>query len=354
MAYIIGIPKEIKAYEKRVALIPHEVKQIIDKNFTVYVETNAGAQAGYTDQDYINIGAIICDSAQELFKNANVIVKVKEPQEAEYSLITKDHIIFSFFHFAGSLPLLQAMLQSNSTCIAYETIQTFDTYPKYPILAPMSVIAGEQSMINADKYIDHNPDDHICIIGAGNVGQAAAYKAKEFGYKNIHLIDKNYAKLSPFKDEGFHIYEMTDENLAALVKKSKIVVGSIYNTGEKAKKLISTALLDTMQDDSIIMDVAIDQGGMTDYSQPTTVTNPIVMYKNIMIYCVPNIPSQAPTEASIKISQAIYPYLCTLLDANSVEDAMTQSKEFASGVNILNGQAKHSTLTPLTSLLSNV
>ena len=339
MTHIIGVPKEIKAYERRVSLIPREVQKIVEKGFKVYVQKDAGELAGYPDNDYISCGALICETAEEVFSHANIIVKVKEPLSSEYSLITDKHTIFSFFHFASCPELLQAMVENKATCVAYETIQVDE---RYPILAPMSIIAGQQAIIQAVKHVDFNEDDEVSIIGAGNVGQAAAYKAKELGYKCVNLMDKTYDKIAFL--QGFNAYKMTDDNLYHLMKKSKIVVGSIYNTGEKAAKVISDELLDVMQGGSIIMDVAIDQGGMTEHSVPTTISEPIIMYKNVKLYCVPNIPSQAANDASQKISEEVYPYLCMLLDASNLQDAMEKSPEFTSGVNIMNGIIYHKSL----------
>lgn len=360
MKYIVGIPKEIKANEKRVSMTPQEIGYIIKRHndIEIYVETGAGIGAGFSDDEYIKCGAKICNTAEEVFQHANVIVKVKEPLESEYSLINDRHIVFSFFHFASSAPLLRAMLESKATCIAYETIQTCNKNTasiSYPILAPMSEIAGTQAMISAHKYMEKEDDVDInnidvIVIGVGNVGKAAAYKAQELGYKSIHLLDKNYEKLKILQND-FNVYEMNENNLATLLKSKageyKIVIGSIYNTGALAQKIISTAMLDLMPDKSIIMDVAIDQGGMTEYSRPTTVTDPLIMHKNIKIYCVPNIPSSVPYEASTKISAAIYPYLCTLLDAGDLDSALTASKEFSSGLNIRDGNICHDSLHKL-------
>lgn len=353
MSYIVGIPKEIKENEKRVSMTPQEVKMLVDRGLSVYVEKDAGSGAGFIDDDYKKSGATICDRAQEVFDNANLIVKVKEPLESEYALIDDKHIVYSFFHFASCLPLLQAMVDSKATCIAYETIQTFEDPVKFPVLAPMSVIAGEQAMINAHKYMEKEDlvcdDIDVVVIGAGNVGRSAAYKAHELGYKSIHLLDKNYDKLKTL--EQFKVYEMNENNLKETLvsnsDKKKIVIGSIYNTGARAVKLISTDLLNLMPDRSIIMDVAIDQGGMTDFSRPTTITDPLIMHRNIKIYCVPNIPSTVPHEASCKISRAVFPYLCTLLDAEDFDSAVNSSKEFASGVNVRNGVICHDSLQGL-------
>lgn len=334
--YIVGIPKEIKANEKRVSLIPKEVKKIVDKDILVYIQSNAGLDAGFSDNDYIQSGAIICNNIEDIYNKANIIVKVKEPLEFEYKLINEKHIIYSFFHFASSPTLLEAMINSKTTCIAYETIQLDKTYP---ILAPMSKIAGEQAMINADNFLNKNKKNIITIIGVGNVGKAAANKALELGYNKINLIDKDFEKLKELKTDIYNIYEMTDENLLKLLKESNIIIGSIYNTGEKAKKLISNEMLELVPINSIIMDVAIDQGGITEQSKPTTIDYPIITYKNANIYCVPNIPANVPHEASCNLSEAIYPYLELLLETKNLDNIKLKS-----GLNINNGVICHKSL----------
>ena len=318
--HIIGVPKEIKEYETRVSLIPEDIKSILQNNDDVfiYVQRNAGKQAGYSDEDYIASGAIILDNIEDIYDKSNIIVKVKEPQRREYSLITSKHTVLSFFHFAGNNELINAMIDSKAKCYAYETIQ--DDNGVYPILTPMSIIAGKKSMIEADKLINKNKYTIITIIGMGNVGKAAAEQAIQLGYKNINLIDKDYEKIKNIEKSNpdiYKSYEMNDKNLKKLLIFSNIVISSIYVNGMKAAKIINNELLDLMSHSgSIIMDVAIDQGGTTDQSTPTTLQNPLIKYKKTNIYCVPNIPSTEPYEASIKLSNAIYPYLDSLLSSN--------------------------------------
>ena len=324
--YIIGIPKEIKAFEQRVSMVPDDIKILLENNddIKIYVQTNAGHNAGYSDNDYITKGAFILDNIEEIYEKANIIVKVKEPQEREYSLITSKHTILSFFHFAGNNELIKAMIDSKAKCYAYETIQ--DDNGLYPILSPMSIIAGKKSMIEADKLINKKKNKYtiITIIGVGNVGKAAAEQAIKLGYQNINLIDNNYEKIKDIEQSNpaiYKSYEMNEKNLKKLLIFSNIVISSIYINGMKAKKIINNELLDLMsRTRPIIMDVAIDQGGTTDQSTPTTLQNPLIKYKNTNIYCVPNIPSTEPIEASIKLSNAIYPYLHSLI-ANNVNNA---------------------------------
>jgi len=331
---IIGIPKEIKENEFRVSLIPKDVSILTSKGFKVYIQTNAGLGAYFTDNDYINCGANICYSIEEVYKYANLIVKVKEPQEYEYSLINSNHTIFTFFHFANSNYLINAMLNSRATCIAYETI--IDNNGKFPILAEMSKIAGEQAIIEANKF-RNNFDDIITIIGVGNVGLASAYKAKEKGYKNINLVDKNFEKIKKLENEGFNVYEFNNLKLFDLFSKSHIIIGSIYNNGEKAKKVICNDMLKLLPPNSIFMDVAIDQGGMTEQSIPTTITNPIIKFHNTNIYCVANIPSCVPYQASLKLSSVICPYVIQIAN-EKIND------EIATGINIKNGLIIHPSL----------
>ena len=325
--YHIGIPKEIKEFERRVSIIPNDIKRLLEcntKDITVYVQKGAGNEAGYRDEDYIASGAIILDNIEDIYEKANIIVKVKEPQIREYSLITSKHTILSFFHFAGNNELIKAMIDSKAKCYAYETIQ--DDSGLYPILSPMSIIAGKKSMIEADKLINKKKNKYtiITIIGVGNVGKAAAEQAIKLGYKNINLIDKDYEKIKDIEQSNpsiYKSYEMNEKNLKKLLIFSNIVISSIYINGMKAKRIINNELLDLMsRTRPIIMDVAIDQGGTTDQSTPTTLQSPLIKYKNTKIYCVPNIPSTEPIEASIKLSNAIYPYLHSLI-ANNANNA---------------------------------
>ena len=339
--HIIGIPKEIKEFERRVSIVPNDIKRILkdckDKdNLVIYVQADAGEGAGYSDADYIECGAIILNTIEEIYNKANIIVKVKEPQRREYTLITSKHTVMSFFHFAGNNDLIKAMYDSKAKCYAYETIQ--DDNGVFPILSPMSIIAGKKSMIEADKFINKrmypkggSPNKYaiITIIGVGNVGKAAAEQAMLLGYQNINLIDNNYEKIKSIEENNpviYKSYEMNDKNLKKLLLFSNIVISSIYSNGMKATKIITNDLLEMMSSNlcnyrsllnrPIIMDVAIDQGGTTEQSFPTTLENPFIQYKNTHIYCVPNIPSTEPTEASIKLSNAIYPYLCSILSVN--------------------------------------
>jgi alanine dehydrogenase len=315
-------------------MTPNEVLKLTSEGFKVYIQTNAGINAYFTDSDYINSGAVICDTIEDIYKYANLIVKVKEPQEYEYDLINSSHTIFTFFHFASNHNLITAMQKSGATCIAYETI--INSEGKFPILSEMSKIAGEQGLIEANKFrkINDLSNEVITIIGVGNVGLASLNKAKELGYKNINLVDKNFDKIEKYKKEGFNVYQFTNLNLITLLKISTIVIGSIYNNGQKAKKIICDDMLKLLPYDSIFIDVAIDQGGMTSQSKVTSITDPIIKYHNTNIYCVSNIPSLIPHQATIRLSNVIYPYVIDIANKKITD-------EINSGINIKDGLIFH-------------
>jgi alanine dehydrogenase len=341
--YHIGIPKEIKEFERRVSIVPNDIKRLFEyntKDITVYVQAGAGHEAGYSDEDYVACGAIILDNIQDIYEKSNIIVKVKEPQSTEYPLITSNHTLLSFFHFAGNKKLINAMVKSRARCYAYETIQ--DDTGAYPILSPMSIIAGKKAMIEADRYLKENKrrsvHNIITIIGFGNVGKAAAEQAILLGYNKINLIDNDYDKIKKIEDSNptiYKAYTMNEKNLKYRLLFSDVIISSIYTNGMKASRIITNKLLNLMSPSgSIIMDVAIDQGGTTEQSVPTTLKNPIIKYKKTSIYCVPNIPSTEPTEASIKLSNAIYPYLHSLLYDTS--DNNRYYKELQKGLYVNN------------------
>ena len=324
----VGIPKELKINETRVSLIPEDVKTIVDSGIIVYFQKDAGVNAGFKDHEYIESGAIMVSTIEELYNIANLIVKVKEPQESEYPLIKENHTIFTFFHFASNQNLLDNMIKSKATCYAYETvlIKKSESNTYYPILSNMSIIAGEKAFEEADLFIKFHIPYHyyhipITIIGVGNVGISSINCAIKMGYKNINLIDIDMDKITKIKastdsnedtKDIINIYNMNEDNLRLLMKKSIITIGSIYNTGAKANRLLTNEILDTMPQNSIIMDVAIDQGGITEQSVPTTVDNPYIKYNNVSIYCVPNIPSAVPNKASTLLSKSIKNYVIAI------------------------------------------
>jgi len=329
---IIGIPKEIKPYENRVSIVPYDLIELIkyfnelNKEIKVFIQKGLGLNSGFTDEDYMkNDSIILCDTIDEVYNKSNIIIKVKEPQSYEFSLIRDDHIIMAFFHFAANKELEDFFNKKKTKCIVYETIK--DENNKYPILAPMSKIAGKQGLIIAHNYIDNNDNNDnknlktISIIGLGNVGYSSFITAVNLGYTNFNLIDINYEKLIEIKSahpnlniNTLNTIDISIDNKNRIKNnliESNIIISSIYNTGQHAERVINLEVLDNMKKGSIIIDIAIDQGGTTELSKPTTIENPFISYKNVKIYCVPNIPSTVPEEASIEISKSILEYIKT-------------------------------------------
>jgi alanine dehydrogenase len=317
----VGVPREVKPFETRVSLTPYDVITLTKNKIDVYVQAGAGEKAGFTDGEYLQAGAIICDTAKELYQNATLVVKVKEPQQEEFQYITQRHTLFTFFHFAGVPNLKEAMLNARATCIAYETMR--DDSGHYPILSLMSIIAGEESVKEGAKFI-HTPIQEaiVTVIGVGNVGMAAVQTAKDMGVAKVILIDNNMEKLRQLSQDGYDTVYATPQSITRAMSISNIVVGAIYRVGQQADKIITRKMLEAMQPDSIFVDVAIDQGGMTEESYAQSLGDPIYFYKNTRMYCVPNMPARAPNKASTQLSQAILPYVEEMA-TNGVDYALT-------------------------------
>lgn len=303
---IVGIPKELKINESRVAFNPIQVKKIIEFGFIVIIQKDAGLLSNYKNIDYENVGANICNSINDIYDKSNIIFKVKEPQDYEYELIKEHHTIICFFHFAGNDKLKTNMIKSKACCVALESVKVNNSYP---ILKEMSILAGKNALNISYKFHDKNTyNKKLVIIGVGNVGHSALYEAINKKFNNIHIIDLNYNKLHNIKmtNEIINIYEYNEENLIKVIKNADIVIGSIYVDAKKTSKIISNELLDLMNDNSIFIDVSIDQGGMTSQSITKTLENPYNIYNNKYIYCVPNIPSLDSNLATNILSNIIF------------------------------------------------
>ncbi len=329
---IVGIPKEVKAYETRVSLIPSAVKELTSSQVKVYVETNAGKDSGFTDQDYIDAGAEICQSHAEVFDKAELIVKVKEPQPSEFDLITSKHTLFTFFHFAGVPGLEDAMKEKQCTCICYETMQ--DENGNFPILAPMSIIAGQESINGGMKYLTRTPQQTIVtVIGAGSVGKAALERALELDFQKVIILDKNIDKVKELLAYAHNAAYASDDTIKRCLSISHLIIGAVYVRGQGAPKIITNELLDIMPDDAVFVDVAIDQGGMTEQSFPVTIQDPISYYKNVKLYCVPNLPARVPQVSSKALSDAVVPY-AKLMAVNGFNYAIEMNEVLKSGLHV--------------------
>lgn len=339
----VGIPREIKPNEGRVAITPFGVRQLVSLDRKVYVETNAGLAAGFTDADYKSVGAFICKRHEDVFEKTELVVKVKEPLHLEYPLIKRHHTLFTFFHFAGVPGLLDAMVSTGATCVAYETVYTEHEANKrvYPILAPMSKIAGEEAILRGVEFLDASVDVHestVSIIGAGTVGFAAAEKAVSMGFKHVVLLDTNADRLRELVRAGFETAAATPDNIAVYMTVSSIVVGAAYVTGKEAPKLVTRAMLDGMPSGSVFVDVSIDQGGMTEVSTPTTTSKPCISYNKTKVMCVANMPGRVPNKASLALENAVMPYVRDIALYGHMAYDLTP--ELGKGVKILSGRVQ--------------
>lgn len=318
---IIGVPKEVKVEEYRVGLIPEFVKYLVKKGHKVYVQKDAGSEAGFFDEQYIKAGAQIVKSIEELYKNAELIIKVKEPQEEEIQLIREGQTLFTFFHFSSNKRMTMQLIEKKAICIAYELIKKDNALP---ILKPMSEIAGKLSIQEGMKYLEKEyggkgvllsgtkdvMPGNIVIIGGGVVGYNAGIIADGVG-ANITFLEIN-DKIMRMLKKNFKRAKVlcsNRENLKKVLKQADVVIGAVLLPGKSTPMVIKEQDLKIMEKGSVIVDVAIDEGGICETSRPTTHRDPIFIYKDIIHYCVPNIPGVVPKTSTIALNYATFPYM---------------------------------------------
>lgn len=364
----IGVPKEILDQEYRVALTPAGVDALVTQKHEVFVEENAGLDSGITNEAFQDAGAKILHTPEEIFNKGELILKVKQPLEEECKLLKMHHILFTFLHLAADKKLATNLCKSGATCIAYETIE-YST-AALPLLIPMSEIAGRLSpQIGAHFLEKHSGGKgvllggvpgvepaNVVIIGGGTVGINAAKMAIGLG-ANVAILDKNLNRLREL-DDYFHgrlqtVYS-TQHKIVDIVSKADLVITAVLITGAKAPKLITKELMRRMKANSVIVDVAIDQGGCVEGVEHTSHSKPIVRIHNVNVYAVPNIPGAVPMTSTIALTNATLPYVLKL--ANSGYKAVLDDPALAKGVNIRNGSIVHKVVadalemeyTPLT------
>ena len=345
----IGIPKEIKTDEFRVGATPYNVSELIDEGHTVFVQSGAGDGSGFSDEMYQNFGAEIVESIEILYASATLIVKVKEPQIAEYDLLNEKHTLFCYLHLAPLKELSLILLQKGVCAIAYETVESNGILP---LLKPMSEIAGKMApVVGAYHLSRYQGGDgvliggavgvepaNVLIIGAGNAGFAAAKIAIGLG-ANVRVINRSTPKLESL--QKFLSNVKTDlyspKLLRELLKDSDIIISTILiHGGDKTPKLITKDMLCEMKDGSIIVDITIDQGGISQSSSPTTHTNPIFIDEGVLHYCVANMPGAYPKTATIALSNTTIAYIKKLAN-DGITNAIKNDESLALGVNIYKG-----------------
>jgi alanine dehydrogenase len=347
----VGVLKEIKTKENRVAMTPGGAEQMVFHGHDVQIETGAGEGSGYTDADYKKIGATIGGSAAEVYQNNEMIMKVKEPLPQEYALIQKGQTIFTYFHFAASRELTQAIIDSDCIAVAYETVEK--TNRSLPLLTPMSEIAGRMAIQEGAKYLEKTyggkgvlltgvpgvSPGTVVVLGGGIVGTNAAKIACGLGAK-VYLLDTNLERLRYLSDvmpkNCFPIMS-SPANIRDLLADADLVVGAVLIAGAKAPKLVTRDMLSLMSKGSVIVDVAIDQGGCIETSKPTTHDDCIYEVDGIVHYCVANMPGAVSMTATRALTNATLPYAVEIAN-NGIENAAKNSAEIAKGVNIYKGK----------------
>ncbi len=350
----IGIPKEIKISENRVALTPAGAYELTNRKHEVFVEKSAGIGSGFSDEEYIKAGAKILSTAKEVYDIADLIVKVKEPLESEYSLIRENQVVFTYFHFASSPTLTQAMIKTNAVCIAYETVEKADH--SLPLLVPMSEVAGRLSAQEGAYMLEKKHGGKgllmggvagtkkasVVILGGGVVGTQAAIISSGLG-ANVTVLDRNLTRLRYLNEimppNVTTMYSDT-YTIKELSKTADVIIGSVLVVGDRAPQLITKDMLKEMRPGSVLVDVAIDQGGCFETSQPTTHEKPTFIIDGIVHYCVANMPGAVPTTSTIALTNATLPYVLKIADTGW-EKACQNNSDLKNGLNIIKGSVVH-------------
>lgn len=348
---LIGIPKEIKNNENRVALTPAGVVEFKKCGHVVYVQTSAGVNSGFSDKAYEEAGAILLPTIESVYEAADMIIKVKEPIASEYPLIKKDQLLFTYFHFASSEPLTRAMMERGAVCLAYETVEKADR--SLPLLVPMSEVAGRMSIQEGAKYLEKPikgkgillggvpgvKPAQVVVIGGGIVGMQAAKMAAGLG-ANVTIIDISLPRLRYLDDvmpANVTTIMSNHYNICEAIKTADLVVGAVLIPGAKAPHLITRDMLTLMQPGTVLVDVAVDQGGCVETCRPTTHEDPTFIIDGIVHYCVANMPGAVPYTSTVALNNATLPYALQLAN-EGWKVACSKNPELCKGLNIVNGK----------------
>lgn len=351
---IIGIPKEIKNHEYRVGATPSGVAEMIKRGHKVLIEKNAGFEIDFTDDQYIKAGAIIINNAEELYQKSDMILKVKEPQQSECNMIKKNQIIFSYLHLAAERKLTENLIKSGCSAIAFETITANDN--SLPLLAPMSEVAGKISIQAGAKALEKSQGGrgillggvpgvskaNIMILGGGVAGTNAAKVAIGIG-ANVTILDKSLSRIRYLSDifgNQANILYSNEANILENLQKSDLVIGSVLIPGASAPKLVKKNDLKIMKKGSVIVDIAIDQGGCFETSKPTTHSNPTYIIDDVIHYCVTNMPGAVPRTSTLALENSTLPYTLEIA-SKGLKKALQENKHLANGLNVDNGQITH-------------
>ena len=347
----VGIPKEIKNNENRVGMTPAGVSELVKHGHEVSVQHTAGEGSGFADDDYVKAGARILPDIETVYRECDMIVKVKEPIEPEYELVRKGQLLFTYFHFACEKELTEAMLQSGAVCLAYETVQLSNG--SLPLLQPMSEVAGRMATLNGAYYLQKTKGGkgklisgvpgvspaRVLVLGGGVVGEAAALMAAGLG-ADVTIADISLPRLRQLDIEtpaNVHTLYSSEHNIRQQLPTVDIVVGSVLVPGDKTPHLITRDMLKLMEPGTVLVDVAIDQGGCFETSRPTTHSDPVYVEEGIVHYCVANTPGAVPYTSTMALTNATLRYAVALAD-KGWQQACKDDAALAKGLNIVEGK----------------
>lgn len=351
---IIGVPKEIKNNENRVALTPGGALELVKRGHTVYVQKSAGEGSGFADDMYVKAGAQLLNTIEEVYAIAEMIIKVKEPIEKEYKLIKKDQLLFTYFHFASYEPLTHAMIESGAVCLAYETVESADR--SLPLLVPMSEVAGRMAIQEGAKYLEKPvkgkgvllggvpgvPPGKVLILGGGVVGTQAAKMAAGLGAQ-VTIMDINLNRLRYLNDvmPANVVTRFSSElNIRELLPTQDLIIGAVLIPGAKAPNLITRDMLKDMHAGAVLVDVAVDQGGCIETCRPTTHEDPTFIIDDVVHYCVANMPGAVPYTSTIALTNATLPYAIQLAN-KGWKTACAENHELKLGLNVVEGKVTY-------------
>ncbi|WP_114783837.1 alanine dehydrogenase [Botryobacter ruber] len=348
---IIGIPKEVKNNENRVGATPAGVIELVRNGHTVYVQSEAGEGSGFTDEAYVKAGAHILPTLEEVYATAEMIIKVKEPVEVEYNLIKEGQLLFTYFHFASHEPLTHAMIASKAVCLAYETVTKADR--SLPLLVPMSEVAGRMAIQEGAKYLEKPllgrgillggvpgvRPAKVLILGGGVVGTNAAKIAAGMG-ADVTIMDTNLQRLRYLDDimpANVNTFMSNEYNIRELLPTHDLIIGAVLIPGAKAPHLVTRDMLKLMRPGTVVVDVAVDQGGCIETCKPTTHQNPTYVIDDVVHYCVANMPGAVPYTSTLALTNATLPYAIELAN-KGWKRACAENSELKAGLNVVHGQ----------------
>lgn len=348
---IIGVPKEIKNNENRIALTPAGAAELVKRSHEVYVQQNGGIGSGFSDEDYILAGAKILPTIEDIYAIAEMIIKVKEPIEPEYKLIKKGQILYTYFHFASGEELTDAMLENKSVCLAYETVELDDC--SLPLLIPMSEVAGRMSIQEGAKYLEKTYGGYgvllggvpgvlpakVLILGGGIVGTEAAKMAAGLG-ADVTIMDISLKRLRYLDDimpANVKTMMSNDYNIREMVQTHDLIIGAVLIPGAKAPHLVTRDMLKTMRPGTVMVDVAVDQGGCFETTKATTHTDPTFVVDDVIQYCVANMPGAVPRTSTIALTNATLPFAIQIAE-KGWKQACIDNVPLRKGLNVVDGK----------------